>query len=72
MSITTTLLPLMKDNESAPSYAAHKRYRCAFMDLSSDLKRHNDLIITPLFEDSCIICSKQDPLASTNALKLVN
>ncbi|AMY05725.1 LysR family transcriptional regulator [Staphylococcus condimenti] len=62
---TTTLLPLMKDNEALLHMLLTRDIDVAFMDLSSDLKRHNDLIITPLFEDSYVLyVPKQDPLAS--------
>lgn len=61
----TTLLPLMKDNETLFHMITTRDIDIAFMDLSSELKRHNNLEIIPLFEDTYVLyVSKQDSLAS--------
>lgn len=62
---TTTLLPLMKDNETLLHMLLTREIDVAFMDLSADLKHRNDIEVTPLFEDVyALYVPKQDPLAS--------
>lgn len=63
---TTTLLPSLLDNASLLKAILNRELDVAFVDLTSALKKYNELEIIPLFEENYqLYVPKQDALMST-------
>lgn len=61
-----TLLPMMQENETLLKSILNRDLDVAFTDLTSQLKKHNEIEIIPLFEDNYqLYVPKQDPLTAT-------
>lgn len=63
---STTLLPMRQSNEALLKSTLNRDLDVAFVDLTSALKKYNEIEIIPLFEDNYqLYVPKQDPLTVT-------
>ncbi|WP_412519145.1 glutamate biosynthesis transcriptional regulator GltC [Staphylococcus simulans] len=62
----TTLLPMQQPNEMLIKSILNRDLDVAFVDLTAELKKYNEIEIIPLFEENYqLYVPKQDPLTAT-------